>query len=275
MREYSDEEKKLVTRVLPGVAQELRGAMANIYIAAENLVPAETRERNEKTDQYAAAFTQSYYRINRVLTNLGDAAELAESGRYGGLLNDDIVGLARTVCTKAEGLFAGEGVTLTFMSDKPGHLIAMDAARMERLLFNLLSNALKFTPRGGTVSVRVRVTKPSVLLSVSDTGCGIAPDRLERVFDSFLEQDPMRLPPRGMGLGLALCRRIAEGHGGSIVAESKEGKGSRFTVSLPNRRSDILVVREDRFHYGSAFNPTLLELADALSAKAFTVRRMD
>ena len=275
MREYSDEEKKLVTRVLPGVAQELRGAMANIYIAAENLVPAETRERNEKTDQYAAAFTQSYYRINRVLTNLGDAAELAESGRYGGLLNDDIVGLARTVCAKAEGLFAGEGVTLTFMSDKPGQLIAMDAARMERLLFNLLSNALKFTPRGGTVSVRVRVTKPSVLLSVSDTGCGIAPDRLERVFDSFLEQDPMRLPPRGMGLGLALCRRIAEGHGGSIVAESKEGKGSRFTVSLPNRRSDILVVREDRFHYGSAFNPTLLELADALSAKAFTVRRMD
>jgi len=275
MREYSDEEKKLVTRVLPGVAQELRGAMANIYIAAENLVPAETRERNEKTDQYAAAFTQSYYRINRVLTNLGDAAELAESGRYGGLLNDDIVGLARTVCTKAEGLFAGEGVTLTFMSDKPGQLIAMDAARMERLLFNLLSNALKFTPRGGTVSVRVRVTKPSVLLSVSDTGCGIAPDRLERVFESFLEQDPMRLPPRGMGLGLALCRRIAEGHGGSIVAESKEGKGSRFTVSLPNRRSDILVVREDRFHYGSAFNPTLLELADALSAKAFTVRRMD
>lgn len=275
MREYSDEEKKLVTRVLPGVAQELRGAMANIYIAAENLVPAEMRERNEKTDQYAAAFTQSYYRINRVLTNLGDAAELAESGRYGGLLNDDIVGLARTVCTKAEGLFAGEGVTLTFMSDKPGQLIAMDAARMERLLFNLLSNALKFTPRGGTVSVRVRVTKPSVLLSVSDTGCGIAPDRLERVFESFLEQDPMRLPPRGMGLGLALCRRIAEGHGGSIVAESKEGKGSRFTVSLPNRRSDILVVRESRFHYGSAFNPTLLELADALSAKAFTVRRMD
>ena len=81
MREYTQEELRLLTEVLPNVAQELRGAMANIYIAAENLVPAEMRERNEKTDQYAAAFTQSYYRINRVLTNLGDAAELAESGR--------------------------------------------------------------------------------------------------------------------------------------------------------------------------------------------------
>ena len=244
MREFNENEKKILARVLPGVAQELRGAMANIYAAAERLAPTEARERDAAVDRNAAVFAQSYFRMNRVLGNLNEAADLAGDGVFPLLQNDDIVGLTRRVCEEAEALFADEGVTLVFESDRAGQVISMDAGRIKRMLYNLLSNALKFTPRGGTVTVRVRVTPRAVLLSVSDTGCGIEPDRLERVFDSFLENDPMRLPPRGMGLGLALCRRIAEGHGGSIVAESKVGEGARFTVSLPNRCSHLMPLRQ-------------------------------
>ncbi|MBR3561619.1 MAG: HAMP domain-containing histidine kinase [Oscillospiraceae bacterium] len=274
MREYTEEELRLLTEVLPNVAQELRGAMANVYTAASLLAPMEAREKDESIDRNAAIFAQSYFRMYRVIGNLSDAAELAETGRYT-LSNDDIVGVVREVCEKAEALFEAEGVTLTFQSDKPGQVIAMDAERVERLLLNLLSNALKFTPRGGSVAVRVRVTPQRVYLSVSDTGRGIAPDRLEHVFDRFLETDVMAPPPHGVGLGLAICRRIAQGHGGSIVAQSEEGKGATFTVALPNERVSGARLRQPKIAYSGGFNRTLLELSDALSASAFTCRFMD
>ena len=274
MREYTNEELRLLTEVLPNVAQELRGAMANVYAAANRLAPLEAREKDAAVDKNAAIFTQSYYKMYRIVGNLTDAAKLAETGKFA-LGNDDIVGVVRGVCEKAEALFEAEGVTLTFEADKPGQIIAMDAGQMERLLLNLLSNALKFTPRGGSVAVRVRVTLPRVYLSVTDTGRGIAADKLEHIFDRFLQTDAMDPPPHGIGLGLAICRRIAQGHGGSIVAESEEGHGATFTVSLPNVRSVGAVLRQPRVAYAGGFNQTLLELSDALGVGAFTHQYLD
>ncbi|MBQ9647995.1 MAG: HAMP domain-containing histidine kinase [Oscillospiraceae bacterium] len=275
MREYNEEELKLLTEVLPNVAQELRGAMANVYAAANRLAPISAREQNAAVDKNAAVFTQSYYRMYRVIGNMTDAPKLAETGKFAALGNDDIVGVVRGVCEKAEPLFDGQGVTLTFESDKPGQIIAMDAELIERMLLNLLSNALKFTPKGGSVGVRVRVTDRRVYLTVSDTGRGIAPDKLEHVFDRFLVTDAMDPPPHGVGLGLALCRRIAQGHGGSIVAESEEGRGATFTVTLPNVKSPNGVLRQPRTEYAGGFNRTLLELSDALNASAFTYQYLD
>lgn len=275
MRKYSEEELKLLTEVLPNVAQELRGAMANVYAAANRLAPTEMREKDAAVDRNAAIFTQSYYRMLRLVGNLSDAAELAQTGRFSTLRNDDIVGVVRTVCERAEPLFRQEGVTLTFESDVSGEIIVMDADRIKRLLLNLLSNALKFTPKGGVVAVQVNTTVSRVLLRVSDTGRGIAPDKLEHVFDRFLDVDAAAPPPHGMGLGLALCRRIAEGHGGMIVAESPEGGGAVFTVSLPRKRSVVTQLRQPKLEYAGGFNRTLLELSDALGSGAFTHRFLD
>lgn len=275
MRDYSEEELKLLTGVLPNVAQELRGAMANVYAAANRLAPTEARERDADVDKNAAIFTQSYYRMYRVVGNLSDAPKLAETGKFAALGNDDVVGVVRGVCERAEALFEDAGVTLTFRADKVGQIIAMDAALIERLVLNLLSNALKFTPKGGCVDVRVRVAERRVYLTVADTGRGIPPEKLERVFERFLDTDAMDPPPHGVGLGLALCRRIAEGHGGTIVAESEEGRGATFTVALPNERAKNTVLRQPRIEYAGGFNQTLLELSDALGYQAFSYRNLD
>lgn len=274
MKEYSDEELRLLTEVLPNVARELRGAMANVYTAASRLAPESARESDEKLDRNAAIFLQSYYQMYRVIGNLNDARMLADTGSLR-LSNGDVVGVVRGVCEKAEAPFENEGVTLTFESDKPSQVILMDETLVERMLLNLLSNALKFTPRGGSVAVRVRVTPGQVFVSVADTGRGIEPDKLEHVFDRFLQTDKADPPPHGMGLGLALCRRIAQGHGGTIVAESQPGKGATFTVSLPNKRSMSVSAREPRIDYAGGFNKTLVELSDALSYTAFTHRFTD
>ncbi|MBE7003301.1 MAG: HAMP domain-containing histidine kinase [Ruminococcaceae bacterium] len=275
MKEYSQEELRLLTEVLPNVAQELRGAMANIYIATNKLVPMQEREQDETVDKYASAFMQSYYRMYRVIGNMTDARMLAETGRFRELANDDIVGVVRGVCERAEALFEAEGVVLDFESDKSSQIIAMDAGLIERLLLNLLSNALKFTPRGGAVSVRVRTTARYVYLSVSDTGCGIPAEKLEHVFDRFLEAEHADPAPHGMGLGLALCRRIAQGHGGTIVAESEEGIGSTFTASLRNESAVNMALHDVRAEYAGGFNQTLVELSDALGMASFSYRHLD
>ena len=110
-----------------------------------------------------------------------------------------------------------------------------------------------------------------MFLSVEDTGPGIAPDRLETLFDSYHQAENPAPPPQGLGLGLALCRGIAQGHGGIITAESRQGKGSRFTFSMPDRLSGT-TLSDVRFDYAGGFNHTLMALSDALPPEAFGIR---
>ena len=122
-----------------------------------------------------------------------------------------------------------------------------------------------------TVELKKRGTQ--LLLSVADTGCGIPPKRLEHLFDSCLQ--PQKAVPRhGLGLGLPLCRAIAERHGGRIAVESVPQQGTRFTVSLPDRQLGAQVSDVSPL-YDSGFNRPLLGLADALPAGAYTVRNQD
>ena len=274
MKTYSEEELRLLTQILPNIASELRSAMANVYFAANRLAPPEARERDAQTDRDAAIFAQSFFRMCRVIGNLSDAPKLAEDTKFV-LANDDIVGLCRDVCEQCTALFELSGVTLRFECDVSSHIISLNAAMLRRLLFNLLSNALKATPRGGTVAVRVNPGLRFVQLSVSDTGCGIKAERLDHIFDGFLADGAGELSPHGMGLGLALCRRIAAGHGGRIMAESTEGVGTTFTVSLPNVKSATGRLEESGIDYVGGFNQTLVELADALPLQAFLHQHLD
>ena len=274
-KQYNEEELRLLTEVLPNVGSELRAAMTRLYLSAIRLAPPERREKSPIADRHASALMQSYYQMSRLVNNLSDASELADDRPYL-LRNVDVVGAARELCDKAAPLFELEGVTLIFESDKPGCVIQLDDERFSRLLLNLLSNALKVTPRGGSVTVRVRVTEGWVRVSVSDTGRGIPPDQLDTVFERFLHTRALAPLPHGLGLGLALCRRIAQGHGGSIVAESEEGRGATFTVSLPHRRTDNYRLSDSMpLDSTGGFNPLLVELSDALGIEAFAGRYLD
>lgn len=274
MKHYNEDELKLLTQVLPNVAMQLRGAMANVYAAANRLAPPDARDADSALDKNAAVFSQSYYQMYRVIGNLNDAAMLAETAPFT-LYNDDVIGIFRSVCEKCQDLFAQKGVALTFESDKSSVIIGTDAALLERMLLNLLSNALKFTPHGGSVAVSVKTDSNQVALTVSDSGCGISSEQKVHLFEHFLEVDRLEPVPHGLGLGLALCRRIAEGHGGEISCQSEVGKGASFTVTLPNRKSNTVRLRDIPLDYAGGFNPILVQLSDALSAEAFLQKYVD
>ncbi len=274
MRDYTEEELQMLADMLPNIALQLRTAMSSIYTAVDRLAPPEKRDGDSDADRTAAVFYQSYYRLYRVVSNLTEAGRLFEHDRFA-LFDDDVVGLCRSLCREVEFLFEQRGVTLEFYSDRESRIIGMDSEALRRLLMNLLSNALKFTPAGGRVCVRLRSEKSSVKIIVTDTGCGMSTDRLEHLFDRFLQTERYDPAPHGLGLGLAICQRIAQGHGGRIFAESEEGKGSVFTVSLPAARSGRAALRDSGSDYAGGFNRTLVEMADALPPEAFLQKYLD
>lgn len=124
-------------------------------------------------------------------------------------------------------------VSLTLEAPADGKRISLsvDVEKMERVFFNLLSNAFKYTPDNGAITVSYREDGGSLVMSVADTGCGISSRDLGNIFDRFFQVD--RIHPKGSGIGLSLTKAFVELHGGRIEVESEPGKGSVFTVTLP------------------------------------------
>ncbi len=128
------------------------------------------------------------------------------------------------------------GVTVEVTVPTEGQVLAADPSRIRQLVMNLLTNATKYTPKGGNVWVESSQVNGSVQMTVRDTGIGIAPGDLPHIFDRFWRADAARSRTGerpGAGLGLAICKWIAEAHGGSIEAQSRPGRGTTFTVVLP------------------------------------------
>jgi signal transduction histidine kinase len=129
---------------------------------------------------------------------------------------------------------AEKGQTITVHLPAPC-LVAGDADQLRRLLFNLLDNAIKYTPDRGAISVSSACPGAEVRVVVADTGNGIAAEHLPHIFDRFYRVDPARgrEATDGIGLGLAICRAIVEGHGGRIDVESTVGRGTQVAFILP------------------------------------------
>ena len=142
---------------------------------------------------------------------------------------DNALTLVRERATR-RGIMLGQAI------DSRVGVVQGDERKVKQVLLNLLSNALKFTPEGGQIEVRAGVNGAMVEMSVTDTGVGIAAEDQEAVFEEFRQVGAADKKVEGTGLGLALCRRFVELHGGRIWVKSQVGQGSTFTFTLPVRR---------------------------------------
>ena len=128
-----------------------------------------------------------------------------------------------------------KGISMDYFAEPGLGAISADSARLQQIVWNLLSNAVKFTPHGGKICVRVEQDGADARVTVKDTGQGIEPEFLPRVFDRFLQADSSTTRSfGGLGLGLAIVRHLVELHGGKVDVTSQPGKGSTFTITLPN-----------------------------------------
>jgi heavy metal sensor kinase len=135
----------------------------------------------------------------------------------------------------AEMLAEPTGVTIDAQLPAAPVVVSADRSRVRQLLMNLLTNAVKYTPPGGRVTLSLEARNGDAVMAVTDTGLGIAPGDLPRIFDRFWRAETARARTgrSGVGLGLAICKWIAEAHGGTIEARSRAARGSTFTVTLP------------------------------------------
>lgn len=144
----------------------------------------------------------------------------------------DVVARAANICARAKPHAGQRGIGLVFSSNASQFRMRTDGIKYDRILQNLLSNALRFTPTGGRVDVCVRVLGDAVELSVKDTGCGIPEEEKDRVFVRGVSCG-------GNGYGLAIVKEFTGLLGGSVVLSSKVGAGSCFTVRLPVENSGV------------------------------------
>jgi signal transduction histidine kinase len=165
---------------------------------------------------------------------IGDLLDVVsmETGKLGVLRTDQDATLVVTETIDSFQLTAAsQKVHLTSTIPPGQHLASFDHDRIFQVLTNLVGNAMKFTPAGGTIAVQLTPVADALQFTVRDTGCGIEADQIEAMFERFSQAAQDR---RGLGLGLYIARSIVEGHGGAIWAESHIGTGSEFHFTLPH-----------------------------------------
>jgi len=221
-------------RLLSDVAHELRTPVATIRLYTEGLVDGVATW----SDDTARVFTDQSARLARLANDI-DEVSRAEEGRLD--LDCEQVSveeLAEAGVRAARERFADAGVDLQLHTGAPQtgpSTVMADRRRIGQVLDNLLSNALRHTPRGGSVVVAASRSGDEVIITVRDTGDGLTPDQLTRVFERFYRGAVARERDRsGSGIGLTISRAIVDAHGGAIVARSEgTGRGTTFVVSLP------------------------------------------
>ena len=207
--------------------------LVNAVVLTSSLIEMEVTQENhvESVAGHARRVRRSGARMRRLVGDLVDVASI-EAGM---LAVTRAVGDVAEVVVEAVEAFraeaAGRGISLTTEIAPGVPRVAFDAARILQVLTNLLSNALKFTPAHGAIVIRLEQIGDHVVCCVDDSGVGIPADKLEMVFDRFVQ---LTTPGRqGVGLGLYIAKCIIDSHGGRIWAESRTGPGTSFCFTLP------------------------------------------
>ncbi len=214
------------------VSHELRTPLSALKAMVETLRAGAMRDP-AAADDFLARID---HEIDGLTDLVGDLLALTrmEAGDEALDLRDtDAADLVREAAARLEPLAARAQIRLATATDASGARVRVDPARMAQVLANLVHNAIKFTPAGGTVTLGTTSTPSEVTLFVRDTGAGIDPTDLERIFERFFKSDPSRASG-GTGLGLAIAKHAVQAHGGTIGAASDgRGQGATFTVTLP------------------------------------------
>jgi signal transduction histidine kinase len=152
------------------------------------------------------------------------------------LSNNNIVEIVGNLVTSVTAFTDSKNISIVFDTNTEEKIIACDSEMMERIVLNLISNAIKFSNEGDEIFVQVKNRNEFVEISVKDTGIGIEKNDLDIIFDRFKQVDKsLSRNSEGTGIGLSLVKVIAKLHGGSIHVKSEVGKGSKFTVILPSK----------------------------------------
>jgi signal transduction histidine kinase len=220
---------------LANMSHELRTPLNAIIGFSEVLTERMFGELNDKQDEYLKDIHASGLHLLSLINDILDLSKI-EAGRMELELSDFHLPTALdSALTLVRERADRRSIALHLSVDERLGQIRADERKVRQVVLNLLSNAIKFTPEGGRIEVGVAPKDGMVEVSVSDTGVGIAPEDQEAVFEEFRQVGTADKKVEGTGLGLTLCRKFVELHGGRIWVTSQVGRGATFTFTVPVR----------------------------------------
>ncbi|MBU3111120.1 sensor histidine kinase [Clostridium lacusfryxellense] len=230
--------ENLKTEFFTNLSHELKTPL-NVILSALQLLDTFTgrediKDKEIKTKKYNNIMKQNCYRQLRLVNNMIDITKL-DAGFYElNLQNCNIVNIVESVALSVSEYIKTKSIELIFDTDIEECIISCDPEKIERVILNLLSNSIKFTKPGGSMTVNMYDKGENIIISIKDTGIGIPNDKLDIIFDRFRQVDrSLTRKQEGSGIGLSIVKSLVELHGGQISVTSEYGKGTEFIIILP------------------------------------------
>lgn len=254
------------------IAQTLRGPLTDLFDVSSFLFPLLEEQENPRIQRQTARLNKGFYQLLRLTSNLSDTGQFLSGEAR---LYDERTDLLEYFTQLSENIRCyceAAGIELQFSCPSRRFYGSIDRQKIERAVLNLISNALKFTPRGGRIQLKVETTARSLLIRVTDNGEGMDPPMMATIFSRYEHREQLGDPRWGIGLGLPLVRFIANLHGGTVVVNSAPGSGTSVTMSLAlrNRPSGRTVGSPIlNYDYAGGYSHVALELSDVLPNDVF------
>lgn len=224
----------LKIKFLTNVSHEFRTPLSLIITPLEKLI----KQANDSDRQQLQMIQRNGRRLLNLVNQLLDFRRMEVHELKLHPKTGDIISFIKELCLSFSDVAERKSISLNFKSDRSSLITLFDHDKIERILFNLLSNAFKFTPHGGKVGVELSTrytlqNKTELVLKVIDTGIGIEADKIDRIFERFFQNKvPDSIVNQGSGIGLAITKEFVNLHGGKIKAESVVNEGSTFIITL-------------------------------------------
>lgn len=241
-------------------ARELRSPLSAVMHGVQAM--------REENNPQAAALNRGLYQLLRLVGNMSDAVRWPGNAR---METADLTAFFDELFEKTAVFAQAAGIRLEYQGLSKPLLCLADRDLLERAVLNLLSNAFKFTPKGGIVRVTLFTGGTSLRLSVWDNGPGIAQEIQGNLFSRYLRQPGIEDSRFGLGLGMVLVRSAAAAHGGAVLIDQPEGWGTRVTLTIALRRETAGVLRSPtmRIDYAGERDHALTELSDCLPVSLY------
>lgn len=217
-----------------------------------------------------AALNQRLHQLLRIVCNMSDAARYSQQ-TIPRLELTDVCALLREIFEKAAALAREAGITLRYRGPDRSVICPVDQEKLERAVYNLISNAMTFTPQGGTVEAQLTHSGSRLMLSVTDRGQGMDPAVHAGVFTRYLRQPGLEDSRYGIGLGMLLVQQAAAAHGGTVLVAPLPQQGTRVSMTLSTQPSAATDLRSGllRIDYAGGKDHALIELSPNLPASSY------
>ncbi len=233
---------KLKTEFIANMSHELRTPLNIIFSTVQLfnlLIKKEQVVEDDKIFNYIEVIKQNCYRLIRLVNNLIDMTKIDSGFMKIEMKNNDIVQITEDIVQSTIEYANYMSRTIIFDTDVEEKIMAFDAEKLERILLNLISNAIKFTKPGDEINIDLFDKEDRVIISVKDTGRGIKEEKISQLFERFKQVDPLlSRSHEGSGIGLNIVKALVELHGGTIEVKSKYNEGTEFIISIPAKVID-------------------------------------